>query len=112
MLAPKKRTSFSDIESKINFPSHAEVKDAHTRLPSWLVDARDAEFAGPSSRVTTIVDGTVAPQSTALIGEASTSQPNAITPAVGNVDFAQSTAVSLRISLALAEEGNAMHNAM
>ena len=53
----------------------------------------------------------MAPHNNVPIGEASTSHLNASTSAAVKVYFAKSAADSLRVSLALAEEGNAMHNA-
>jgi hypothetical protein len=55
----------------------------------------------------------LAPHNTAPIGAASTSQLiNANTPAAVSTDFAQTAADSFRASLALAEEGSAMHNSI
>ena len=82
----------SDIENEINYPSHAEVDSTRTTRPSWLLDTRNAKFAGPSRSVAATAAGTLAPHNTAPIVEASTSQLNARTSAVGNIDFAQFTA--------------------
>jgi hypothetical protein len=53
-----------------------------------------------------------APLNTTPIGDASIPQLNASTSATVNVDFAQSTADSWLVSLAIAEDGNATHNAI
>ncbi len=102
----------SDMENEIDYPSHAEVNVARVAYPSRAVDTRNVEFASPPHQIPTTADGSLALHDTAPFGEASTSQPSPSTPAEVNVDFAQSSADSLRASLALAEEDNALHNAI
>ena len=102
----------SDLENEIDYPSQREVSVARVAYPSWAVDTRDVESAGPPHKESTTADRSPAPHDIAPIGEASTSQLNSSTPAEVNVDFAQPAANSLRASLALDEEGAAMHNAI
>ena len=81
----------------------------------WDVAAESAsneESAGPPHQVSTTANGSFGPHDIAFIGEASTSQLNASTPAGVNIDFAQSARDSLRASLALVEEDIVMHNAI
>ena len=89
MEAPNaKENDISDVENEIDFPFQAEVNDARIAYPSLLVDTRNAEFAGPPQQVSIITDGSLDPHDIAPIGEASTSQLNASTPAGVNIDFA------------------------
>ena len=85
---------------------------ARTRSPWLISETNDTLFYGPPRRSNTIADGASAPRNATSIGVASTSQLNASTPVVVSTDFAQSAADALRASLALAEEGSAMHNSI
>jgi hypothetical protein len=76
------------------------------------VETLDARLYGSPRRGDTTTDEVLAPRTTASIGRASTSQLNASAPAVVSADFAQSAANSVRVSLALAEEGTAMYNSI
>ena len=104
--------NISDIENEIDYPSHAEVNVARVAYPSWAINTRNVEFAGPPHKLPATADGSLDHHDAAPFGEASTSQPNPSTPAEVNVDFAHHVADSLRASLALAEEGIALHNAI
>ena len=93
--------AISDLENEIDYPSQAEDNVTRIALPSWLVDARDTEFAGPPHQFSITADGSLAPHDITPIGEASTSQLNASTSAIVNIDFAKTSADSFRVSLAL-----------
>ncbi len=102
----------SDLENEIDYPSQGKVNSTRVSYPSWLVDTPNAKSAGPPHQVSITVDGSLDPHDIAPVDEASTSQLNANTPAGVNIHFAKSAADSLRVSLALAEECNAMHIAI
>jgi len=101
-----------DIENEIDYPSQAEVDAARVSYPSLAIDTRNLDSAGPPHQVSSTADGSLSRHGIAPFGEAPSSQLNSGTPAEVNVDFAQSAAYSLRASLALAEEGSALHDAI
>jgi hypothetical protein len=63
----------SDIENEIDYPSQVEVNVARVAYPSWAVDTRNVESAGPSHQLPTIADGSLDHHNTAPIGEVSIS---------------------------------------
>ena len=101
-----------DIENEIDYPSHAMVNVARVAYPSWAIDTRNVEYVGPPHQLPTTADGSLDHHNSAPFGEASTSQLNPSTLAEVNVDFATFAADSLRVSLALVEEGSALQNAI
>jgi hypothetical protein len=110
------RNDISDLENEIDYPSQKEVNVARVDYPSWAVDTRNVESTGPPHQVSTTADRiigaqllTTSPPFARLLPRSST---QARTPAEVNIVFARSATDSLRASLALAEEGSAMHNAI
>ena len=64
----------SDIENDFEYPSQAEINDARTRPPAWLLEAHEAQLAGTSHSAATTTDDAVAPGFIAFINEIPPSQ--------------------------------------